>query len=86
MSNFLDSAHRIAQEVSPCDDCAHISRCEHEQLACQSFAIYIVKEGRLDIEKREPSRIIFDSLFRDEKENRRGPMPKAIMGSLNELL
>lgn len=80
MNDLVATANRIAQEPSPCDGCANAARCQAEKLACQAFAIYVIKDGQLDTEKREPFRIIFDFLFNDDKENRRGPAPMAIIG------
>jgi hypothetical protein len=53
------------RESSPCQSCRFAERCQADQLACDSFAVYLAgkSETRWRMAPRAPTRGRFEALF-----------------------
>lgn len=66
---FGENMKEIVRDKSPCDGCQHFNLCKEHQLACRSFAKFVVDNYYYTEAVKDPCKGTFNKVFNQKDED-----------------
>jgi len=66
---FAEMNQEIIRDKSPCDDCEHFEQCKRYELACRSFAKFVVDNWYYREAAKVPCKGTFNKIFNQKDED-----------------
>ena len=66
---FAEMQQEIIRDKSPCDNCEHFDDCKKYEIACRSFAKFVVDNYYYKDAVRDPCKGTFNKIFNQKDED-----------------
>jgi hypothetical protein len=67
--DWAEKQREIVRDKCPCDDCIHFDLCKKEEIACRSFAKFVLDNYYYVHAYRDPCKGIFNTIFNNKDDD-----------------